>query len=272
MPIKFVSSDLNGTLVHQHTMGDMIRLYKSKEEFKKADNIFKKQTSGTATMEEAFDLAGPLSKGITLRQAIEYAQNSMEYIDGLKEFLDFLKNKKIPLIINSTGYSVTFCCIHEEFGPDKIHGFIGNNLIFGVNGDRNRKISEKELKEKVANFFSDANASKNKEYDKIKAIGKVEIMIVNEEAKADLIHQYINKHFRNISVNEVAHIGDTMGDSRGILGIAKSGGLGIAFNYSQELENFLKNKIETESIKGKIVFIDKKSKNADLRNVIPHIK
>ncbi len=272
MAIKLVSADLNGTLVHQHTMSDMIKIYKSGENFKKAENIFKKQISGSATMKKAFDVAGPLSKGITLRQAIEYAQKHMRYLKGFEELLDFLYDKGIPLIINSTGYSVTFYCIQEEFGSDKIHGFIGNNLIFGVNGDQNRKISEKELKEKVGNFFSDANAPKNREYDKIKAIGKVEMEIVNEEAKADLVHQYINKHFKNISINEVAHIGDTMGDSEGIFGIAKSGGFGIAFNYNQELENFLKKKIETESVKGKIIFIDKKSKNADLRNIIPHIK
>lgn len=272
MSIKLVSSDLNGTLVHQHTMGDMIRLYKSKEEFKKAENIFKKQISGFATMEEAFEISGPLFKGITLRQAIEYTQKHMKYMNGFKELLNYLAEKKIPLIINSTCFSVTFYCIQEKFGSDKIHGFIGNNLIFGVNGDQNRKISEKELKEKIRNFFSDANASKNKEYDKIKAIGEVEMGIVNEEAKADLIRQYINKHFKNISINEVAHIGDTMGDSGGIFGIAKSGGLGIAFNYNQELKTFLKKKIETESIKGGIIFIDKKSKNADLQNIIPHIK
>ncbi|MEK6869650.1 MAG: hypothetical protein AABX74_05440 [Nanoarchaeota archaeon] len=63
-----------------------------------------------------------------------------------------------------------------------------------------------------------------------------------------------------------------MGDSGGILGVAKLGGLGIAFNYNQELENFLKEKIENEDIKGKIVFIDKKSKNSDLINIIPYIK
>ena len=88
MAIKFVSSDLNGTLVHQHTMSDMIRIFKGKEDFEKADIIFKKQTTGTATMEEAFDVAGPLSKGITLRQAIEYTQNHLKYLNGFEEFLE----------------------------------------------------------------------------------------------------------------------------------------------------------------------------------------
>ena len=272
MPIKFVSSDLNGTLVHQHTMSDMIKIYKGEDNFRKANEVFKGQLSGNAAMKDTFDIAGPLSKGITLRQAIEYAQKNMGYIDGLMEFLDFLKNKKIPLIINSTGYSVTFYCIQEKFGAGKIHGFIGNRLIFGRNGNSNKKISENELKEKVRNFLSDANASSKDEYDTIKATGKVELGIENEEAKADLIVEYADKYFKNMPINEVAHIGDTMGDSRGILGVAKLGGLGIAFNYNQELENFLRNEIEDENIPGKIVFIDKKSKNADLQHIIPYLK
>ena len=57
--IQLVSSDLNGTLVHQHTMSDMIRLYIGKEQFEKANEVFKKQTSGTASMEEAFQNAEP---------------------------------------------------------------------------------------------------------------------------------------------------------------------------------------------------------------------
>ena len=272
MAIKLISSDLNGTLVHQHTMEDMIRLYKSKEDFKKADNIFKMQTSGTATMKEAFDIAAPLSKGITLRQAIEYTQKSMKYINGLKELLDFLAGKNIPFIINSTGYSVTFYCIKEKFGADKIHGFIGNYLLFGVNEDINKKIGGKVLREKVRNFFSGANASKDMAYDKIKATGKIKLGIKNEEDKPKLINNYVKRHFKNIALNEVVHIGDAMGDSIGILDAAKSGGLGIAFNYNEELENFLKKKMRTEDIDGNIIFVDKKNGNADLRRIIPYIK
>ena len=271
MTIKLISADLNGTLVHQHTMSDMIRVYKSEEDFKKADYIFKKQTKGMVTIKEAFKIAGQLSKGITLRQAIEYAQKNMEYLKGLKELLEFLSKKKIPFIINSTGYSVTFYCIQEKFGAEKIHGFIGNSLLFGYDGETEKKISEKELRKKIKAYFSGKNSSKNKDYDKIKATGKVDLLIRNEEVKASLVLRYIREHFKNISINQVAHIGDTMGDSWGIFNIAKAGGLGIAFNYNKELENFLKRKLENESIKGKIIFIDKKSEEADLQNIIPYI-
>lgn len=272
MAIKLVSSDLNGTLVHQHTMSDMIRIYKSEEDFKKADNIFKKQTAGTATMEEAFKAAGPLSKGITLRQAIMYTQNHMRYLKGFGEFLEFLKNTRIPLVINSTGYTVTFYCMQEKFGTEKMHGFIGNYMQFGHYGNTEKKITEKELREKVKDFFSGKNNSESKEYDEIKATDKIKLGLKNEKAKAGLILKHAKKHFKNISVNEIAHIGDTMGDSMGIFGIAKLGGLGIAFNYNETLEAFLKKKIIDESIKGKIVFIDKKTEDADLRHIIPYLK
>ena len=38
--IKIVSSDLNGTLVHQHTMSDMIRLYIGEKQFEQANKIY----------------------------------------------------------------------------------------------------------------------------------------------------------------------------------------------------------------------------------------
>lgn len=271
MSIKLISSDLNGTLVHQHTMSDMIRIYKSEENFKKADDIFKKQTDGTATMENAFKVACPLNKGITLRQVILYTQNRMKYLKGFKDFLEFLYNKKIPLVINSTGYSVTFYCVQKRFGAEKIHGFIGNCMQFGYYENAGKKISEKELRKKVEQFFSENN-SESKEYDKIKATGKIKLGLKNEEAKTSLILKYAKKHFKNISISEIAHIGDSMGDSMGIFGIAKLGGLGIAFNYNEALGAFLKKKIKNEAIKGRIIFIDKKTEEADLRHIIPYLK
>ena len=162
--------------------------------------------------------------------------------------------------------------MQEKFGAEKINGFIGNYMQFGHYGNAGKKISEKELREKVGDFFSEKNNSKSKEYDELRAIGKIKLGLKNEEAKTSLILKYAKKHFKSISISEIAHIGDTMGDSMGIFGIAKLGGLGIAFNYNKELEAFLKKKIKNESIKGKIVFIDKKSEEADLRHIIPYLK
>src|SRR3989344_4021353 len=103
--IKLLSSDLNGTLVHQHTMSDMIRLYIGEEQFQQANGWFKLQTAGLAGIEEVFQKASPLTKGLTLRQAIEYTKEHLRYLHGFSEFANSLAEQGIPLIINSTGYS-----------------------------------------------------------------------------------------------------------------------------------------------------------------------
>lgn len=272
MSIRLVSSDLNGTLVHQHTMSDMIRLYIGQQQYQQANEAFKGQTSGTATMQEAFQVAGPLTKGLTLRQAMEYTRAYMRYLNGFHEFVDELAKLGIPLVINSTGYSATLYAIREQVGHDKMHGHIGNILKFGLDGDPNKTLSEDELERKVAQYFSGQEQSSDQSYDRIQATGEVKLGIVDEAAKVKLILEYAARHFRGLRPSEIAHIGDTMGDSLGILGIAKLGGLGIAFNYNQDLEDFLRKKMEVERIPGQIIFIGRKGKNSDLRNIMPWIK
>lgn len=266
--VKLISSDLNGTLVHQHTMSDMIRLYLGQEQFEKAITIFNKQTSGEATMQEAFDNAGPLTKGLTLRQAIEYVKTHMVFINGFDSFVNSLQQQGIFLVINSTGYSVTIYAIMAMLGGNKIHGQIGNFLEFGIDGNPHNIISEEDLKKKVEEYFEDPSALNNPIYDKIMATGVVSLGICDERAKKDLILNYAQEKFNDIKPEEMVHIGDTMGDSEGILGIAKDGGVGIAFNYNAALKNFLDRVIESESILGEIYFVDIKSKNSDLRKVL----
>src|SRR3989338_348208 len=180
MTIKLVSSDLNGTLVHQHTMSDMIRLYCGEEKFRQADAVFKRQTSGTATMEEAFANAGPLTKGLTLRQAIEYTQHEMKYVNGFAEFLKAMHQRQIPFVINSTGYSVTIHTIRSIIGKDKIHGQIGNRLEFGMQGDPQAALREDELEDRVAKYIASAETAAQPVYDQITATGIVHLGIQDE--------------------------------------------------------------------------------------------
>ncbi len=272
MKIKLFSSDLNGTLVHQHTMSDMIRLYIGKQKYQEANTVFQRQTSGNASMEEAFQTAGPLTKGLTLRQAIEYTKTEMGYLDGFHEFVDTLAEHKIPLVINSTGYSVTIYAIREQIGADKIHGHIGNFLRFGVDGDPSKTLNEDELERKVKGYFNNPGSTNDLIYDQIQATGTIDLGIVDEEAKAKLIQEYARTHFEGlIKPNEIAHMGDTMGDSGGIVGVAEKGGIGIAFNYNSALENFLRRKLDAAEIKGNIVFISPKSSIPNITEVIPHL-
>ncbi|MBI3032368.1 hypothetical protein HYY69_02745 [Candidatus Woesearchaeota archaeon] len=276
--IALVSSDLNGTLVHQHTMSDMIRLYVGEAQFQAADLVFKRQTSGTATMEEAFSNAGPLTKRLTLRQAIEYTQMHMKYVDGFSEFVDALSAAAIPFVVNSTGYSVTIYAIRESIGATRIHGFIGNYLKFGLEGDPQATLREDELEQCVRKYFAERNTGTvssqtdilyDSSYDSIQATGVIELGITDETAKARLIIEYARKHFPEILPAQIAHIGDTMGDSGGILQIAQIGGKGIAFNYNNALENFLEEKVrENPNLREHIHYVDPKGLASDLRNVL----
>lgn len=262
--IKLVSSDLNGTLVHQHTMSDMILKYVGREQFETAKVVFKRQTSGTATMEEAFSNAGPLTRGLTLRQAIDYTRDHMRYLNGFRQFVDGLEAREVPFVINSTGYSVTIYAIRQRFGESKIHGQIGNRLIFGLDADVSQTLREDELEKKVGEYFADPA---NTEFDQLKAVGIVELGIADEAAKAQLIKNYAARNFPGLDVRQIAHIGDTMGDSRGILDIAREGGVGVAFNYNPALENFLLGEVARNAPVGEIKFVDRKSAVSDLRRV-----
>ncbi len=265
--IKLVSSDLNGTLVHQHTMSDMIRLYIGEEQFRKADAVFKRQTSGTASMEEAFGTAGPLTKGLTLRQAIDYAQKEMRYLTGFEEFLNSLYERGIPFVINSTGYSVTIHAIRARWGAERIHGSIGNTLEFGQDGDPAATLREDELEKHVRQYVLNSDSS-NAEYDAIQATGRIHLGITDEAAKATLLFEYARRYFPELQPTEMLHMGDTIGDSGGIYGVANAGGTGVAFNYNEPLERFLKEKIEENPVLAeRIYFVDQKGPHSDLKKV-----
>ena len=272
MSTKLVSSDLNGTLVHQHTMSDMIRLYCGEEKFRQADAVFKRQTSGTATMEEAFANAGPLTKGLTLRQAIEYTQHEMRYVNGFAEFLNALHQRDIPFVINSTGYSVTIHALRARWGTDLIHGSIGNRLEFGMQGDPLAALREDELENRVWDYIHQPQDT-NPEYDSIQATGRIDLGITDEAAKAALLFEYALKHFPELQPSEMLHMGDTIGDSGGIYGVANAGGIGIAFNYNEPLEQFLREKIEQNpALTERIHFVDQKGPHSDVRKVGSVIK
>lgn len=267
--IKLVSSDLNGTLVHQHTMSDMIRLYVGEKQYRQANDVFTQQTNGNASMELAFSTAGPLTRGLSLRQAIEYTKTHMSYMDGFATFVGTLAENSIPLVINSTGYSVTAYSIEERIGGGRIHGHIGNFLKFAMNANPHETLNEDELRRKVHEYFVNPESTNDNVYDIMQATGLIELGIMNEGDKARLIREYATRHFDGVSPGEIAHIGDTMGDSCGIVGIAQAGGIGIAFNYNDALKKFLENAVRNIKIPGEIYLIEPKSKYSNLEGILP---
>ncbi len=263
--IRLVSSDLNGTLVHQHTMSDMIRIAFPDEpaRYEKAKAVFSQQTSGRLSMKETFKIAGPLTKGLSLRKAIAYARSEMRFLTGFDDLISTFGRKGIYFVINSTGYSVTTAVIRAVFGPEKIHEVINNRLIFGLEGHPEKAISDSVLSDLVKNYFLGPHAEKI--YDELLATGEVELGIQDESQKAKQLFEIAER--LDIPRTALAHIGDTMGDSRGIYETALHGGLGIGFNYNDALKAYLKGVLENEKLPGEIILIEPKSETSDLRRI-----
>ena len=268
MAIKLISSDLNGTLVHQHTMSDLIRLYGQPENFTRAKNLFDDRLAGKITVSKLLNGLAPLSKGITLRNAIEYVENDLEFIKGFDKYIEYLENRNIPLVINSTGYSVTMYTIREIYGQRYFDHFICNKLEFGWNADQNRAVDDDELEELIEAYFRDKKHRKFGSYDDIRATGRVRLTISEESAKTGLLLKYLTVKYPGITLDQVVHIGDTMGDSHAIVDIARAGGIGIAFNYNEPLEKHLIEVINTRPLLGTILMIDEKGGAPDLNRVI----
>jgi len=265
-PIRLVSCDLNGTLVHQHTMMDMIRtgFPHHPDRYEKARDVFTRQTAGLLSMEKTFRIAGPLTQGLSLRKAIEYALNEMHFLEGFEIFLSAIEEKDVYFVINSTGYTLTTEVIKILRGAEKFYDVICNRLVFGWQGNSGREIEEDALSEFVRHYFSDKK--ENKVYDEILATGEVELRIRDEKEKARLIFGIAGK--ADIPRAAIAHIGDTMGDSRCICEVAKNGGLGIAFNYNKALKDHLEIVLENNEISGQIILSQEKSKTSDLRSLL----
>jgi phosphoserine phosphatase len=264
--IQLISSDLNGTLVHQHTMMDMIRVGFPHEpqRFEAAKDAFLKQTDGRLSMEKAFQIAGPLTKGLPLRAAIEYALSKMRFLTGFEVFIRTLHQQNIFFVINSTGYGITMEVIKAVYGPQYFYDVICNRLVFENHG---KTVEEAELSGWVKNYVQ--GDRRNSIYDDILAAGTVEFGIRNENEKARLLFEMADR--LNIPRTAVVHIGDTMGDSGGICEVARNGGMGIAFNYNEALRTYIEEVLRNERISGKLLMISPKSESSDIRDILRYL-
>ena len=266
-PKYVVFSDLNGTCIEQHSMSDIIRLYKGRNEFEEVWRLFKRQTNREETMESTFALAGELSKGITLRQIIEYTIFHMRYMEGFEELLNYILESGGKFVLNSTGYSATVYCIRAKYGEDRIHGFIGDLLQLAPDADAQQTLEEYEIEDLIKTYFTDPNSLYDERYDIIKATGKVTLGIKDEAEKAKLASAHISMIFPGLPTTNMVHIGDTMGDSRGILDISLIGGVGIGFNYNDSLKYYILGCMDTNNLL-RLHLISKK----DMSYIIPVLK
>jgi phosphoserine phosphatase len=267
--IRLLSSDLNGTLVKPHTMQEMITLAFPREPLRheKAKRAFSLQTQGLLSMEKTFQIAGEATAGLTLRAAIEYTTKRMAFVNGYAPFMDYLQNRGIHLAVISTGYSVTIYAIRHSAKAPSFDAFC-NRLLFSE--PSGKVIGEEDMETLVKAYLQDLERRRSEEYDRIRSNGEVILGIRNEEHKARLALDLANS--LGIAPSQVAHMGDTMGDSGGILGIAKTGGLGIAFNYNQALEAFLLREGKREIEAGNIVLVDPKGPHSRLTRVLPFLE
>lgn len=272
MAIELFSSDFNGTLVHQHTMSDLIRVHGTPGNFAKAKKLFDNRIEGKISVSDLLNGLGPLSQGITLRKAIDYAENHLTFVNGLAKFLEFLHRKNIPLLINSTGYSVTMYALREIYGREYFDDFICNRLEFGWDGNPVRAIEDEELEEMIEAYFRAEKCRRFDSYDNVKATGRINLSISEESAKTERLLNYLTVRHPDIPLNSVVHLGDTMGDSRIIVDIATAGGIGIAFNYNEPLEKFLVRTINTTPMLGTILMLEPKGETADLTHLIKLFK
>lgn len=264
-PVRLLSSDLNGTLVHPHTMQEMILFAfpGEPERYERARTAFSAQTEGRLSMEETFEIAGEQSRGLPLRAAIDYAMGEMAFVDGYSDLTEFLSARRMHLAIISTGYSVTLYVIRHGTQTPFFHVWC-NRLLFSE--PSGRMLEEQELEALVRAYLNEPDARRSDRYDRILACGKVDLGIQNEADKARLALELARS--LEVPQQQVAHMGDTMGDSGGIVGVARAGGMGIAFNYNQALEAFLLKEAKEELNAGRIVLVDAKGNEANLEHVL----
>lgn len=263
----FLSTDLNGTLVHSDTAQDMIQMGfpQKPERHEAARRAFALQADGQLSMEETFRIAGEQTRGLPLRSAIA-AFNRMHFVDGYAEFIDYLKHHQIATGIVTTGYSVTLYAMRCSH-PENNFTFRCNRLVFASGGN---EITEVDLDRSVRLYFEKPAMQNDDFFKSACATGQV-VLGIREEGDKARVALTMGQNL-GIPPSRTIHMGDTMGDSLGILAVAKAGGLGIAFNYNHSLEAFLRSEAKREIEAGHIVLIDPKGPKSDLGNVIPHLE
>jgi len=233
--------------------------------WEEASSAFLRQTEGTLSMAEAFAVAGAASKGLSLRSAIIYSMSGVRYLEGYHSLMAFLGKSKVPLAIISTGYTVTMYTIRYATRTVPFR-FVCNRLLFAPGGS-GEPLEEERLERLVRDFVLRPELRDAPLYEEMRATGDVVLGIQQEAQKAEFALRLASE--MGFPPEAVAHMGDTMGDSMGILGVARAGGLGIAFNYNQALEMFLRKEGARELALGRIRLVDPKGSGASLEHVIP---
>ena len=152
--VRLIAFDLEGTLVK--SVSSWVELHKRFGTWEKGKEYAEMFFSGEIDYVEWAELDASLWRGHTREEILEWA-NSVEYMEGAKELIEFLRENDFKIAILSSGLMCLAGRIARELGVDYVYA---NELVFDENGIVTGKVNPlvdfkskgvilRELKEKL---------------------------------------------------------------------------------------------------------------------------
>jgi len=126
--VRLIAFDLEGTLVK--SVSSWVELHKRFGTWEKGREYAELFFAGKIDYVEWADLDASLWKGRTREEIMEWA-NSVEYMEGARELIEFLRKNDFRIAILSSGLMCLAGRIARELGVDYV---FANELIFDENG------------------------------------------------------------------------------------------------------------------------------------------
>lgn len=152
--VRLIAFDLEGTLVK--SVSSWVELHKRFGTWEKGKEYAEMFFSGEIDYVEWAELDASLWRGHTREEILEWA-NSVEYMEGAKELIEFLRENDFKIAILSSGLMCLAGRIARELGVDYVYA---NELVFDEKGIVTGKVNPlvdfkskgvilRELKEKL---------------------------------------------------------------------------------------------------------------------------
>jgi len=152
--VRLIAFDLEGTLVK--SVSSWVELHKRFGTWEKGKEYAEMFFSGEIDYVKWAELDASLWRGHTREEILEWA-NSVEYMEGAKELIEFLRENDFKIAILSSGLMCLAGRIARELGVDYVYA---NELVFDENGIVTGKVNPlvdfkskgvilRELKEKL---------------------------------------------------------------------------------------------------------------------------
>ena len=126
--VRLIAFDLEGTLVK--SVSSWVELHKRFGTWEKGKEYAELFFSGKIDYVKWAELDASLWRGHTREEIMEWA-NSVEYMDGAKELIEFLRTNDFRIAILSSGLMCLAERIAGELGVDYV---FANELVFDENG------------------------------------------------------------------------------------------------------------------------------------------